>query len=421
MDMVNDRKLAILVWEITNKCNMYCKHCYKDFEMDGRSELSHKEALDLIDQIEELKPYHVSLSGGEAILRDDWHILAKRLIEKEVATNVLTNGWDFTEDKVVKAKGAGINHIGISLDGLEDSHDFVRRKGSFKRIMKTIDTIHKHNLQVTIATTVNNKNMLELPQMYELLLNKKIRGWMLQWALPLGNFRNHNELIIQPRQIDDIIDFAYMVFKEGKMKIDLTDCLGYYNVKETEIRSANVPKEYDLKVLVNGCKAGIYSLGILANGNVTGCISLQDKGYIEGNIREKSLIDIWNDPNSFAWNTNIKKENLKGFCNKCQFGSYCLSGCPSSSRYANDHMQLIENEYCSYNVLAKKEIDKMYAITDIDELKKKAEEALANEDYQLAELYYNYLNEKFPGNSEIITKLYILEKKLDNKHLIIKK
>jgi radical SAM protein with 4Fe4S-binding SPASM domain len=388
--------------------------------MNGIPELSHKEALDLIDQIVELKPYYVGLTGGEAILRDDWHILAKILIEKKINTILLTNGWNFTEEHVIKAKQVGIEEIGISLDGLEESHDFIRKKGSFKRVMKTIDILNKHSMPISIATSVNNKNILELPQIYNLLLDKMPDSWMLQSAQLLGNFRNYKELVIQPHQINDIIDFAYEVFKDKKIKIKLSDCLGYYNVKETEIRSANLPKGYDLQISVNGCSAGNKTLGIIANGNITGCISLQDKEYIEGNIRDKRLIEIYNDPNSFAWNTTLKKENLKGFCNKCQYGSYCLSGCPASSRKANDNLQLVENEYCSYNVLAKKEANKMHAITNIDKLKIKAEKAFTNKDYQLAEFYYDSLNDKLPGNTEIINKLNTLEKKLDNKHLIIK-
>jgi hypothetical protein len=62
----------------------------------------------------------------------------------------------------------------------------------------------------------------------------------------------------------------------------------------------------------------------------------------------------------------------------------------------------------------------MHAITNIEQLKEKAEEAFADNDYQLAEIYYQYLNEKQPGNKEIIKKINILEEKLNNKHLVIK-
>jgi radical SAM protein with 4Fe4S-binding SPASM domain len=206
------------------------------------------------------------------------------------------------------------------------------------------------------------------------------------------------------------------------MKVNLSDCLGYYNIKETEIRSSYLPEGYDdCQFSINGCKAGLLSMGIMANGNVTGCISLQDKGYIEGNVRERSLLDIWNDPNSFSWNKNLKKENLKGFCHKCQYGNYCHSGCPASSRNINDNRQFIENEYCSYNVLAKKETQKMYSITNLNVVIKKAEKAFIDEDYQLAEIYFDYINKKIPGNSETKKKLNIIEEKLDNRHLILNK
>lgn len=416
--MKRDKNLMIAVWELTNKCNMYCKHCYKDFDTNGYPELSIERASELANEIVELKPYIVSLSGGEAILYKGWHIIAEYLVKKNINTNILTNGWDFSEKEIIKAKNAGIKNIGISLDGLKETHDFMRRQGSFDRIMATIDNIHRHGLGVSIATTVNNKNLSELPKIYYLLLGKKVNSWLLQAAMPLGNFRNHSSLAISPGQINTIIDFAYDVFVEKKIRIDLSDCLGYYNRKETEIRSANIPIGYDVKTLVNGCKAGVHSVGIMANGNVTGCISLQDEGYIEGNIHKRKLMDIWEDSRSFSWNLGLKKENLKGFCNKCQFGSYCLSGCPATSRKQNDINQLTENKYCSYNEMANSELQKIHTITSIKELKQKANEAFENNDFQLAELYYSYLNEKQPGKEDIVAKLKVLSKKLDNEHLL---
>ena len=55
--------------------------------------------------------------------------------------------------------------------------------------------------------------------------------------------------------------------------------------------------------------------------------SIRKKEFIEGSIKKRSIIDIWNDPDSFEWNRDLKKDDLSGFCGRCKYGSVCLGGC----------------------------------------------------------------------------------------------
>ncbi len=78
------------------------------------------------------------------------------------------------------------------------------------------------------------------------------------------------------------------------------------------------------------CYAGKNVLGIQSNGNIKGCLALSDK-FIEGNIRERSIKDIWNDPNAFAYNRKFKFEDLGKNCKKCKYGKECKGGCITRS------------------------------------------------------------------------------------------
>ena len=77
----------------------------------------------------------------------------------------------------------------------------------------------------------------------------------------------------------------------------------------------------------NGCNAGMNVIGIESDGGIKGCLSMQDKKYIEGNIREQSLREIWENPHNFAYNRRFKLEDLQGICQDCKYGGICRGGC----------------------------------------------------------------------------------------------
>ena len=397
------------VWEITFACNMRCKHCGSSCTNALPDELTEEEALKVCDEIGKLKLSYITLSGGEPLIRKDWHKIAKRLKENNVTPNMITNGWLLTQENVRMAKEAGISNIAISLDGLKETHDFMRKEGSFDRIVKSLDILKENKMPSSIITTVNNKNIHELPQLYELLKEKNVRNWQLQYAMPMGNFVENRDLIIEPHQIDDIIEFAHQTLNENKIRIDLADCVGFYNNDEIEVRThTHETKEY----LWTGCLAGKNVLGIRHNGNIVGCSSLRDDIFIEGNVRDRSLVDLWNDEKSFEWNRKLTKDQLTGFCANCQFGAYCLAGC-SVLKYTIGK-KLVENEYCSYKVAVDKEKCEINKIDDESILLEKGNLALEEEQYQLAEIYYSKLYETNKNKVEIINILGYIHYQLEN-------
>ena len=98
--------------------------------------------------------------------------------------------------------------------------------------------------------------------------------------------------------------------------------------------SQNIP-ELSLYPEWNGCYAGKSVLGISSDGNVRGCETLPEE-YIEGNIRKRSIIDIWNDPDSFSYNRNFKVEDLGPLCKSCKYGEKCKGGCTVRSVSVTD-------------------------------------------------------------------------------------
>lgn len=337
------------VWEITMGCNMRCKHCGSSCHSGFPDELTTTEALSLCDDLGKLGLQWVTLSGGEPTTRKDWHLIAARLTQNGVIPNIITNGWLFNEEILEQAINAGVGTIAFSVDGLQQTHDFIRREGSYQRIMRAIELCRSRNMEVTAITTINKMNLSELIGLKQELVLRGVKSWQVQIGFPMGNMADHHNLVIEPADVDTIIDFAYQCTRESSIDVIPADCIGYYNLKEMAV----FEKVFQGTFRWQGCTAGKYSFGILHNGDILGCTSIRDKEFVEGNIRNTPLKLIWENPNSFSWNRNRKKEDLGGFCSQCRFGDRCLGGCANSNLTMGGSVNA-ENHYCSYNRAIKK-------------------------------------------------------------------
>lgn len=142
---------------------MGCKHCSASYKRALPDELNTKEALELCDEIADIGIRALVLSGGEAILRKDWKLVVDRLISKGLNVGLFTNGWYLNkEEKVDEIINTGVSRFGISIDGMEGTHDFIRKEGSFQRIMTALDIIKKKDANVVIATTITKKIYMNL-------------------------------------------------------------------------------------------------------------------------------------------------------------------------------------------------------------------------------------------------------------------
>lgn len=94
-----------------------------------------------------------------------------------------------------------------------------------------------------------------------------------------------------------------------------------------------------------GCQAGLTNIGIDSVGNVRGCESMYDESFIEGNLREKSLYEIWNNPDAFSYNRKFTMNQLTGKCKDCEYGCKCAGGCRSYNYFT--HGKMYDSLFCA--------------------------------------------------------------------------
>lgn len=392
------------VWEVTMGCNMRCGHCGSSCAEPLPDELTTEEALNLCDQIAEMGLKWITISGGEPLTRKDITLLIQRLSQKGVSVNIITNGWLLDGSMAEKLKESGIATVAISIDGTREIHDKIRRKEAFSHAESSFKILKLLGIKTGAVTTITNQNIHILRDLKEELIRMGVNTWQVQLGLPMGNLKERPDWLLEPRRVGDIIDFCYETAKEGRIKIFPADCIGYYTKKEMEIKM--ISYETNMVSMWDGCNAGIRGFGILHNGDILGCTSIRDKSYIEGNIRQRSLLDIWEDENSFTWRRTIKKDQLEGECKTCIYGSKCLGGCPNTRLTMNGSIYS-ENKYCAYNLKLKEMKNKQKIVTQVEKLFEIADSMIKQGIYQEAAIILKQLLELEPEHKRaLIAKAY---------------
>ena len=310
------------VWEISLKCNLNCIHCGSTAGKARADELSTEEALQLCEDLKAIGCQGVALMGGEPLLRPDWKEIAERVHDQGMELSIITNGFAIDDEVLQGIVECQPESVAVSVDGGQASvHDRIRGvTGSFERAQNTVNRFLDQGLPTSVITTVSKLNLTQLPTIRDWLLGKGV-AWQIQMAMPFGRLTRENVL-----SNDEFYSMALFVassqkrYQKKELMVAGAHDMGYF--------SRHLPD-----VQVNpwlGCQAGIVTLGIQSNGNILGCLALSDP-FVEGNIRQQSLQDIWNDENSFSYARHVRSNDLGEKCKNCPYRSRCKGGCSAVS------------------------------------------------------------------------------------------
>lgn len=338
-------KLKKVSWEITRKCNMNCIHCCcGDSKFDSNDELTQEEAVDVAKQLVEMGVVQVTFTGGEPLLREDWQELAKIMSEGGIFVDMITNGWQIDTETICNFASAGIQAVGVSVDGTRETHDRIRCRGSYDRCMSGVQKLVSAEIPVMAVTTVQKLNVGQLEQIAADLREWGVRAWLVQLGMPYGNMQENSDLLLEPQDIGQVIDFCYRESLNHDLVIHMGDSLGYYTKKETVVHSRSLG--VNAPAVWKGCPAGMDSLNIACDGGIFG-MSMCAEQLKAGSLRERSLKDIWNDDDAFAFRRKLEPKKFKGFCGTCRYVETCLGGC-LGMRLGTSGDIYGENVYCAY-------------------------------------------------------------------------
>ncbi|HDD46016.1 MAG TPA: radical SAM protein [Candidatus Aenigmarchaeota archaeon] len=337
----------LIVWNLTRQCNLRCKHCYENATSTaGKDELTTDEAKQAIDEFANAGVVAVAFSGGEPLLRKDFFEIANYAKQREFYVSLATNGTLITKDVARKLKRV-VDYVEISLDGFEEVHDRFRGvEGAWKRSVAGIKNCVNAGIDTCVATTVTKYNLSSIPRLLEFVEKElKANRFIVFNYVPAGRGKGIVEHDITPEEREKLLAFLYSKLISKSCMLDVFSTAPQYAVTAVRSGSESIVATHftnkaamdmlkgrakALAEFIGGCGAGRLYCGLEPNGDVEPCVFIPIK---LGNIREKSLVEIWH--NSEILDKIRKREEFEG-CGECKY-RYICGGCRARAYgYFND-------------------------------------------------------------------------------------
>jgi len=203
-------------------------------------------------------------------------------------------------------------------------------------VKEYVEAARAEGLRVGAVTQVCRPNLDLLPVIESGLREGGFGAWQLQLTMPIG--RCGRDLAIDPSQVRRVVDFITDDSRPDRLPRYGADNIGWMLPCEPALRSVVRPTDRAFC----GCQAGLRVMGLTSDGTVRGCLSMPPV-FDEGNLRQRSLREIWQNENGFAYNR--APPAATGPCRDCGFVRLCRGGCKTLAHAAG--RGLGENPYCA--------------------------------------------------------------------------
>jgi radical SAM protein with 4Fe4S-binding SPASM domain len=325
-----------IVWNFTNLCNLTCKHCYQDAEHQALpDELSLEEKLDLVDQIAEQYVPMIAFAGGEPTLSPHLLPVLRRCHQHGIHTTIATHGGTMTPKLAAQLAEAGVRYVEISLDSVHPHrHDEFRgQPGMWHRTVRGARyVVEQEALRLGIAMCVHQGNFDEVEDMIRFCIDIGAGVFAHFNFIPVGRGLKMVDGDLNPQQREWLLRTLNTWMQSGKIGCISTApqfgrvCVAHAPTEGKQAcshaGSGGGEKARVIAKYLGGCGAGRDYVAIEPNGTITPCVYLPHR--VQGNIRERSFIDIFR--NNEFWELLCDRDRRTHHCEVCEFKHYC-GGC----------------------------------------------------------------------------------------------
>lgn len=326
-------------WHITDECDQRCKHCY--IFAEGHPALVSMNweqmktvffnAMEFCEHFDRL-PYFY-LTGGDPILHPHFWDLLGLMKEHEIPFTLMGNPFHLTAENLKKMKELGCDKYQMSIDGMEETHDWFRKPGSFKTTLEKIRLINEAGITSVIMTTVSGTNIEEIPSVVDAVVEAEAKVYAFARYVPTsdGKGNEKSDWYISPEGYRDFLEEIDRKYTDYESK----GCKTYFNRKDHlwtlfdyEHGRFKIPDDAEKGTIYGGCNCGNCHITILPTGDIFACRRVATSKV--GNAFKDRLKDVW---------LNQKMEGFRDYekfskCAKCELLPYCR-GCPAVAAGSN--------------------------------------------------------------------------------------
>ncbi|MDU4277893.1 hypothetical protein B9N56_06755 [Finegoldia magna] len=274
-----------IMLDITQRCNLHCKHCYNCSHSKFSDDLSDEDMIEVVKQIIEVNPQSVCICGGEPTVRFDLCLkVAEMLTENDILVNMVTNGYKSDIKSLERLYKSGINSIQVSLDSYNPDimNKFRESPIAYKNAVNAIYNILSLNNMPSVTFIPTKMNYKEMPLVGEFLYDLGVNELRYMPFIAIGRGRsNIDKLKLSPEENQELFWLLKSKSKELKgFKFDYGD-----------------PVEH-IYLFRNNKEAFNPSYEIKSNGDISLTCYLP---YIYGNVLKTNLKELWKNGLDNIW------------------------------------------------------------------------------------------------------------------------
>lgn len=322
----------VVIWNLVRRCNLTCKHCYSiSADKDFPGELSTDEAFRVLEDLKAFRVPVLILSGGEPLLRPDIFDIARRAKAMGFYVGLSSNGTLIDTGNVARIAEIGFDYVGISLDGLRDTHDRFRRKqGAFDAALGGLRLARDAGAKVGMRFTLTQDNARDFPALLDLMEDEGIHKFYLSHLNYAGrgnkNRRDDAHFVATRAAMDTLFERCWHHLRAGRAPEYVTgnnDADGVYLLNWVRRRAPERAAHLRARLAQWGGNASGINVANIDNlGQVHPDTMWWD--YPLGNVRDRPFGDIWRDvADPLMAGLKQRPRPVKGRCASCGHLDIC--------------------------------------------------------------------------------------------------
>lgn len=310
-------KLTFLFFELTDQCNLNCRHCGSSCSGGNRTFLPFEVAEKTLRRVADYydpRQIMICLTGGEPLLHPRCVDVVRLSAALGFPVGITSNGTLIDDQTASTLVQAGLDTISISVDGIEETHDQLRNsKGCFERAIVGIKALQANGIEPQIMSVIHKQNLPQLEEMYSYFHVLGIYSWRLTNVDPIGRAREENKLLLDGNELKRLYDFIQWARMDSGGDMEVTyGCSHFVSLQyERMIRDSYFQ-----------CGAGTQVASITAQGKIVACLDIERRAdLVQGTIWDDDFIDVWE--NRFQLFRRDRTED-SSVCRNCEKRGICL-------------------------------------------------------------------------------------------------
>jgi len=322
----------VVIWNLIRRCNLTCKHCYAtSADRDFPGELSTGQVFDVMDNLKTFGVPVLILSGGEPLMRPDIFDISHRAKDMGFYVGLSSNGTLIDENNIDDIVKVGYNYVGISIDGMRETHDNFRRKqGSYDEALRGIRLCHDAGIKVGLRFTLTQDNKQDLPGLLQLMDEENVDKFYLSHLNYAGRGNKNRRDDLHHRMtreaMDLLFDTCWQDVQSGRRREFVTgnnDADGVYLLLWVRENMPEHAERLEKMLLRWGGNASGVNISNIDNlGNVHPDTMWWD--YTIGNVIQRPFSEIWLDTSDpLMAGLKLEERPVEGRCASCNYRSIC--------------------------------------------------------------------------------------------------